>query len=122
MMNHQELKEYYRTLVTCHSELCWLFEKEIAEPQVRNLIRTFREEMARVEGELDKTDSFLSEEKMSKLKKIIQEMEAKKAKLAERELINMDEVHEQDNIPSPFQDFSLEELYFLREHMDLLKQ
>lgn len=27
-MNHQELTEYYRTLVECHSELCWLFEKK----------------------------------------------------------------------------------------------
>lgn len=56
-MEYQELKEYYRTLVTCHSELCWMFEKDIAEPQVRNLVKTFREEMQRVEEELDKKDA-----------------------------------------------------------------
>lgn len=52
-MNCQELTEYYRTLVECHSELCWLVAKEISEPRVRNLVRAFREEMERVEDELD---------------------------------------------------------------------
>lgn len=56
-MKPSELREYYRILVTCHSELCWLFEKEITEPQVRNLVKTFREEMQRVEEELDKKES-----------------------------------------------------------------
>lgn len=52
-MNHQDLIEYYRTLVECHSELCWLFEKKLTEPQVRKLVKAFREEMERVESELD---------------------------------------------------------------------
>lgn len=55
-MNDQELREYYRTLMVCHSELCWLFEKDIAEPQVRRLIKIFREEMQRVEDELDQLE------------------------------------------------------------------
>lgn len=52
-MNYQDLIEYYRTLVECHSELCWLFEKNFKEPPVRNLVKSFREEMERVEKELD---------------------------------------------------------------------
>lgn len=90
-MTYLELRNYYRTLVTCHSELCWLFEKEIAEPPVRNLIKTFREEMQRVEQELDKKDIW-------------------------------SEVHEQDDVPNPFEDLTLEELHFLSEHRHLLEK
>lgn len=53
ILDQPELREYYRTLVTCHSELCWLYAKEITEPQTRNLVRVFREEMECVEKELD---------------------------------------------------------------------
>ena len=57
MMEGQELREYYRTLVTCHNELCWLFEKELADPPVRRLLRIFREEMQRVEDEIDEKEA-----------------------------------------------------------------
>lgn len=55
-MTYQELKEYYRTLVVCQSELCWPFEKEVADQPVRKLINTFRKEMKRVEDELDQLE------------------------------------------------------------------
>lgn len=32
------------------------------------------------------------------------------------------DAHEQDNIPNPFEDLTLEELYFLREHRNLLEK
>lgn len=66
-MRDEELREYYRTLVVCHSELCWLFEKNITEPQVRNLVKTFREEMHRVENALDKNEKERELEESEKL-------------------------------------------------------
>ena len=36
--------------------------------------------------------------------------------------VSIEDVHEQDNIPNPFQDLTLEELYFLREHKHLLEK
>ncbi len=37
-----------------------------------------------------------------------------------RYIAKEDDVHEQDNIPNPFVNLTLEELYFLREHKNLL--
>ena len=59
----KDLIEYYRTLVECHSELCWLFEKNFKEPPVRNLVKAFREEMERVEKELDMLEGLMANTK-----------------------------------------------------------
>lgn len=55
-MEENELRRYYRTLVTCHSELCWLFEEKIDETAIRKLVKHFRDEMQRVEEELDRIE------------------------------------------------------------------
>lgn len=36
--------------------------------------------------------------------------------------LSIEDVHEQDNLPNPFEDLTLEELYYLREHMYLLEK
>lgn len=55
-MEEDELRRYYRTLVTCHSELCWLFESMIDETPLRKLVKHFRDELQRVEEELDRIE------------------------------------------------------------------
>ena len=46
-MEENELRRYYRTFVTCHSKLCWLFEEKVDETAIRKLVKYFRDEMHR---------------------------------------------------------------------------
>ena len=46
-MEENELRRYYRTFVTCDSELCWLFEEKVDETAIRTLVKYFRDEMHR---------------------------------------------------------------------------